>query len=293
MGTLRRLTVVLALSAATAVAVAGAAGADGGPSPGISLGGNGVAGPGGRLRYVAVSTDRGTLVESIRVSDGHVIHWKEIRGFFGVPIVTSDGVTGGLSQDLKTLILESYVGTPSGNTVSRFAVLDARQFRVRRTITLRGSYAFDALAPDASTLYLIQYTSSQNANRYRVRAYDLVRGRLLAGAIVDRREPADAMSGSPMTRVTSADGGWVYTLYARPSGSMFIHALDARHRAAACIDLPWKNVAPGALSGVRMTISGIGIVLSQRSIGRLATVDTRTFKVSPEHAPTADGSPVG
>jgi hypothetical protein len=293
MGTLRRLTVVLALSAATAVAVAGAAGADGGPSPGISLGGNGVAGAGGRLRYVAVSTDRGTLVESIRVSDGHVIHWKEIRGFFGVPIVTSDGVTGGLSHDLKTLILESYVGTPSGNTVSRFAVLDTRQFRVRRTITLRGSYAFDALSPDASTLYVIQYTSSQNANRYRVRAYDLVRGRLLAGAIVDKREPAEAMQGSPMTRVTSVDGAWVYTLYARPSGGGFIHALDALHRAAACIDLPWKSVAPGALWRVRMAISGSRIVLTQRPIGRLATVDTRTFTVRSQRAPVADGAPVG
>lgn len=293
MTTLRRLAAVLTVSAAAVCAVAGAAAGDGGPSPGISLGGNGVAGPGGHIRYVAVSTDRGTLVESIRVRDGHVMHWTEIRGFYGVPFVTNDGSTGGLSHDLKTLVLESYVGTPSGSVVSRFAVLDTRQFRMRRMITLRGSYAYDALAPDASTLYVIQYTSAQNVNRYRVRAYDLVGGRLLGGAIVDKREPAEAMTGAPMTRVTSADGGWVYTLYARPSGSAFIHALDARHRAAACIDLPWTNVAPGALWGVRMTISGTGIVLSQRSVGRLATVDVKTFRVRSERAPVADGSPVG
>lgn len=290
---LRRTAVVLTLSAAAAASVAGGAAGDGGPSPGISLGGNGVTGPGGRLRYVAVSTDRGTLVESIRVSDGHVLHWKEIGGFFGVPLVTYDGATGGLSHDLRTLVLESYVGPASGSTVSRFAVLDTRQFRVRRTITLRGSYAFDALAPDGSTLYVIQYTSSQDANRYRVRAYDLDRGRLLAGAVVDKREPAEAMQGAPMTRVTSSDGRWVYTLYTRPSGGPFIHALDAQQRAAVCIDLPWKNVAPGALQGVRMAISGHGIVLTQPAVGRLATVDTRTFSVRSHRPPVADGAPLG
>jgi len=71
---LQRLALVLALLAAVG-SVAAAAAADGGPSPGISLGEAGVSGPGGRIRYVAVSTDRGTLVESIRLRDGHVLQW--------------------------------------------------------------------------------------------------------------------------------------------------------------------------------------------------------------------------
>ena len=289
---LQRLALVLALLAAVG-SVAAAAAADGGPSPGISLGEAGVSGPGGRIRYVAVSTDRGTLVESIRLRDGHVLQWKEIHGFFGVPLVTYDGGAGGLSHDLNTLVLQSYVGFPGGGVVSRFAVLDTRQFRVRRTITLRGSYSFDAVAPDASTLYLIQYTASADVSRYRVRAYDLGRGRLLPGAIVDRREPGEAMSGAPMTRVTSADGAWVYTLYARPSGSAFIHGLDAIHRAAVCIDLPWRQLAPGTLLDVRMAISGRRITLSQAPTGRLAVVDTRTLGFRSVHRPVADGSPVG
>jgi len=288
---LRRLALVLTISAGVIGSVAGAAAGDGGPSPGISLGGAGVAGPGGALRYVAVSTDRGTLIQSIRVKDGRVVHWKEIRGFFGVPLVTYDGIAGGLSHDLNTLVLESYVGFPGAVAASRFAVVDTRQFRVRRTITLRGSYAFDALSPDGATLYLIQYTSSRDVNRYRVRAVDVVTGRLLPGAIVDKREPAEQMAGSPMTRVTSAEGAWVYTLYASPGSEHFIHALDTRHRTAYCIDLPWRNVAPGALAGIRMAISGRGIVLSQRPLGRLATVDTRTFAVRSFRAPVADGFP--
>ena len=121
--------------------------------------------------------------------------------------------------------------------------MDTRPLRVVRTVTLRGSYSFDAVAPDGSTLYFIQYTSVQDWNRYRVRAYDLVHGRLLAGAIVEKRDPAEAMRGAPLTRVTSADGGWVYTLYSRSTRTPFIHALDARHRKAFCIDLPWPPPA--------------------------------------------------
>jgi hypothetical protein len=280
----RRFALVLTISAAVAGGVAAVAVGDGGPSPGIAAAGAGVAGPGGALRYVAVPTDRGTLVEAIRTRGGQVLRWTVIRGaMLGVPYVTNDFQPGGLSRDLRTLVLSSYAG-PSGSTATRFAVLDTRSLRLKRMITLRGTYAFDALAPDGSMLYAIQYTSSQDWNRYRVRAYDLVRGRLLAWAIVDKREPAEQMAGSPMTRATSRDGAWAYTLYAGPTGAHFIHALDTVHRTAFCIDLPWRSVAPGALAGVRMTISGRKLVLRQRPLGRLAAVDTTTFTVRPRPA---------
>lgn len=48
------------------------------------------------------------------------------------------------------------------------------------------------------------------------------------------------MAGSAMTRTTSADGRWVYTLYEKPTGEGFIHALDTVGGVAHCIDLP-KN----------------------------------------------------
>jgi hypothetical protein len=48
------------------------------------------------------------------------------------------------------------------------------------------------------------------------------------------------MAGYAMTRTTSADGRWVYTLYQKPNGAPFIHALDTVGAAAFCIDLP-KN----------------------------------------------------
>src|SRR5262245_3427664 len=166
------------------------------------------------------------MIETIRTRDAQVLRWTVIPGLsLGIPVVAYDQTTGGLSHDRRTLILASYPGPVGVPGTTMFAVFDTHRFRITRQITLRGSFSYDALAPDASTLYLIEYTSAQNVNRYRVRAYDLRRGRLLPGAIVDRREPAEAMQGQPMARAESASGQWVYTLYDRPGGSPFIHAL--------------------------------------------------------------------
>jgi hypothetical protein len=41
-----------------------------------------------------------------------------------------------------------------------------------------------------------------------------------------------------MSRATSASGRWVYTLYQKPSGEGFIHALDTVGASSYCIDLP-------------------------------------------------------
>ncbi len=275
---LQRLAAVLLLSAAAA-ALAGAAGADGGPSPGVLFGGAGVAAPGGAVRYVALPGDRGTLVESIRVRDGRVLRWLPIRGpLLGVPVVAADGTTGGLSHDRRTLVLSSYAAAPGAAAATRLVLVDTQRFRVARAVTLRGSFSFDAISPDGSTVYLIQYTSARDWSRYRVRAYDARAGRLLPGAIVDRREAGEAMTGAPVTRATSADGGWVFTLYGRPAHAPFVHALDTRRRTAVCIDLPWRAGQDG-LWEVRMALTRAGLVLSRRGQGPLAVVDLRTFAV--------------
>ena len=276
---IRRLA-VLAVAAAAAAAMSAAAAADGGPSPGISIGGAGVLRADGKVRYVAVPTESGTMIESIRARDGRVLRWTVIRGLsVGTPIVAYDQTAGGLSHDRRTLVLASYPGQVGRIGSTHFAFFDIRRFRVRQQITLRGSFAYDALAPDASTLYLIQYTSARNVNRYRVRAYDLERRRLLPGAIVDKREAGEEMQGQPMTRVQSPSGRWVYTLYDRPGDAPFIHALDATSRSAVCIDLPWAHIAAGSLFGVRMSLGPKGLLLTQPWTGRLAEVDTRTFTV--------------
>lgn len=266
---MRRSLLTPLLCALAAAFTAGSAAADGGPSPGIDYGSVGIVGPRGQLRYVAVPGQYGTVVEAIRVRGGQVHRWLSLRGSFGVPFVTNDRATGGLSHDGKTLVLSSYPTVPASGAVTKFAVLNTSRFRVRQIVTLRGSYSFDALSPDASTLYLIQYTSAQNYNRYRVRAYDLEKRQLLPQAIVDKSEPAEAMAGSPLTRTATADGEWAYTLYARQSGPSFIHALNTVHRFAVCLDLEVR-----AGQGLRLALSRdqSRILILRRNGARLAAV---------------------
>ena len=51
------------------------------------------------------------------------------------------------------------------------------------------------------------------------------------------------MDGYPLTRVTSADGRWVYTLYQNGGvgGYPFIHALDTVRGVAHCIGVPLRR----------------------------------------------------
>ena len=89
------------------------------------------------------------------------------------------------------------------------------------------------------------------------------------------------MNGSPWARARSANGAWAYTFYAKPNGTAFVHALDTARRRAYCVDLPWRSNTQ-ALSAVRLSLSdgGRSLVLSKAGMGRLALVDTRSFKVT-------------
>ena len=257
---------------------ASGAAADGGPSPGVLTGWDGVLSPNGAVRYVTLNSQGGwTNVAAVRVHGGRILNFNGVRGFYGIPLVTQNGAAGGLSLDGRTLILSTWPSTQPG-AVSRFAVLDTKRLRVHRLVTLRGSYSYDALSPDAKTMYLIQYVPGSTSVRYRVRAFDLAAGRLLPGAIADKRLWGDYMRGSPISRATTSDGAWVYTLYSKPDGTGFIHALDAAHRAAVCVNLPWRQSANG-LGFVRLALDGSNLVLRQHGFGRLAVVDTRSFTV--------------
>jgi hypothetical protein len=111
-----------------------------------------------------------------------------------------------------------------------------------------------------------------------VRALDTGTGRLAARDVIDPRSPGEQMGGLPMTRATSADGRWVYTLYGG-GDETFIHALDTVGATAACIDL---DMLPpdGDLAGLQLHVSPGGRTIAVRGGGTLvATVDARTFAV--------------
>ena len=266
----------LALALAAGLAATAGAGKHG-PAPGVVLGRPGVAAQDGSVRYLARRAGRSTAVVALDRT-GAVLRTTSLPGVFGVPRVAYDGSTAGLSHDGRTLVLAVPTPLRSVRAVSRFAVVDARTGGLRRLISLRGSWSFDALSPSGASLYLVEYVPGDA--RYRVRRYDLVRGRLLREAVVDPRRGGRSMAGQPVTRVDGPGGVWAYTLYRKPGGTPFIHALNTRTARALCIELPWATAQDG-LWAVRMAVvrGGRALELRQRGVGRLALVDTRTFSV--------------
>lgn len=285
---MRSRLVLLVAMLAVAVVAADAYAAKGGPSPGAVIGWDGVRAPDAAVRYVALVARGTTSLAVVRVGDGRVLRYVPLKGEFGVPQVAFDGTTDGLSADKRTLVLSSLGTLVGANRTSRFAVLATKSLRVKRTIALPGLWSFDAVSPDGSTIYAIQYLGTGDVVDYKVRAIDVASGRPLPGAIIDRREPNEEMQGSPTTRAFGPGRAWAYTLYGKPDGTAFVHALDTRRGEAVCIDLPWSSVQ-NSLWSVRMSVTANGkaLTLRQATQGRLAVVDLGSFRVRAFRPPVA------
>jgi hypothetical protein len=246
----------------------------------ISQGGLGVLAPDGKTRYVALPTRSSTAIERVRVRGGRVTGWATLAGFWGIPAPTA-GANGaeGLTYDGRRLVV-----TTPGFAPSKFAVIDAKTLRVIDRFTLNGSFAYDALSPDGNTLYLIQHVDSSNINRYVVRAYVLSSHTLLPGRIADKTQLDWVMEGSAVTRATSADGRWVYTLYQRPGGYPFVHALDTVSGVAHCTGLPWRGDQT-PLWNIRLTLRDEGKTLAMRwkSGKPWLTMNTSSWRLTHVH----------
>jgi hypothetical protein len=246
--------------------------------------------PGSPYRYAAFNAGGNTVVKQ-QVGAGPAVSALRLPGHYGIPGADYSGSTTGLSADGHTLIVaEIPVNGPPRTT--RLLVLNTAPLAVRARLALPGFSTVDAVSPDGRWLYLIHY-SSLNISRYEVLAYDLPARRLLAQPVVDPRDRGEAMTGVPVNRVMSAGGRWAYTLYLRPSGVPFVHALDTTGRRAVCIDLPMvSNVEIG---NAQLALSSGGTTLQVSTAGETrAVIDTRTFTVSAGrgHPATASVRPV-
>jgi len=267
------------LVAALAATFAATASADGLPVLGVDVGSTGVASSSGTYRYLTIPAAGRTIVERVAQRGGQIRAWRSLRGTFTIPAVAYDGSAGGLSADGTTLVLiEPRASFP--RTTTKLLVVSSDRLKVRRLLTLQGDFSFDAIAPNGSWLYLIHYLSPTDPTRYRVQAFDVLRERLLAKPIVDPKEPGDKMRGNPLSRTSSADGRWAYTLYDGGGGPPFVHALDTVARTAHCIDL--DGIAAGTnLWQLRLGIDSDGKHLVVRD-GPTAKVliDLRTLSVA-------------
>ena len=273
----RRNGLVAIATAVTLGAIASSAGAAG-PVPGVLQGGNGIA-VAGDAHVVAKLHAGKTRVQLIRDRDAAVLRTRVLAGKLGIPQITFSGVVEGTWANGRRLLLSTSIyDSPSSTT---FVVVDTHTLATRRTVRLRGAFAFDALSPDGKRLYVTQFPNGYNGPiRYVVRSLNLATGRLEPGAIVDKTEPGERMTGIPMGRTWSLDEGTAYTLYNGLESHAFVHALDTVNRSARCIDLPWSGDAQSGLERTEMTVTKDGVlVLSERGVGVLARIDTRTFKV--------------
>ncbi len=234
----------------------------------------------GDLAYLTRRAGRATSLEVIDSESERRLRRVLLPGRLTVPAIAYDATPSGITPDGRTLVLiKPRRAFP--RTETSFAIVDTRRLRIRRTLRLRGDFSFDAISPDGRLMYLIRYPSSRNFRRYEVRAYDLHANRLLPHPIVDPREPDEQMSGLPLTRATSADGRWEYTLYDGDEYP-FVHALDTDRREAFCIDLEGLGRPRAGLGGATLELGGAGggtlaVVLGNRPV---ASIDTRTLRVS-------------
>jgi hypothetical protein len=298
----------------------GAATAPGAAAKGLNAAVQGATVSGLPYRYVAIAPNspyrsspgrlsrKFTVVGRIDKRGGRLGRWWYLPGQYSIPAAAYDDRTGGLSHDGSTLVLSRFSWIYPPRT-TRLAILSTRlqlrhprkagDRRPRHAITrvsLPGGFTFDAISPDGATIYLIEHLSPVWGGPYRVRALDTGSGELRPGAIVDPDEPWERMSGLPVSRVTSADGRWAYTLYAGYGGGRrdgrgapgirdpFVHALDTVAGRAICIDLPQLEDGPEPFAfDLDMGRGGKLVVLGRGPRGddrqALLTVDPRSREV--------------
>jgi hypothetical protein len=243
------------------------------PSP-MAQQGQALAGKDHTVSFIARGVGGETVVTAER-ANGSVLRSQRIDGQFGIPMVTPNGLTGGLFRDGRAFVLQSM----GYNARTHFKVVRTKDLRVRQSISLKGTFAYDALSPSGSRLYLIQHTSSRDLEHYVVRAYDLRTKRLLPGKIADKTQEGWVMQGFPVTRSAAAAASGVYTLYMNPGGYPFVHALDTVRGVAHCIGVAWQGTDQGPLMQFRLGINGRRLVVRNETGGPYRIIDRRTYRV--------------
>jgi hypothetical protein len=221
-----------------------------------------------------------TLVQRVSVRSGAVLAQRSIAGRWGFQQVAEDGtlVAGGDPGQPIVLVAASRVrGYQGGARSTRLALLPSDLKGRVRVVRLPGNLGVDDVSSGGSTLYLIQHITDIH---YQVRAYDLLTGKLSPRALVDKNEPNEKMEGLPLARATTPDGSIVLTLYRRPSGMPFVHALMADNQFAVCIDLPASaRVDPGDASSWGVALGGGVLFVANADTGWLAAIDPQSLRV--------------
>jgi protein MpaA len=202
-----------------------------------------------------------TTVARIARDGGQVSRWWSLPGSFLVPAVAAGPDSGGgLSADGETLVL-SGVWRSYPPRVSRFAVLKTlfnyewhgpgqppHFRRFPKFIDLPGAFSFNAISPDGATVYLNQYrrhgaepnadVELGSADDFEIRALDVESGKLAPRPLAASGSREGELTGLPLTRASSGDGRWTYTLQLSDRGAPYLLILDTVAGRAIAADLP-------------------------------------------------------
>ena len=237
--------------------------------------------PDGRWAHLVTATPAGsgTRVQQLAIASGMDEPDNVFKGHWRLPTIGSDPLPVGRSADGNTLALVEETGT-GATTTSRFAVVDLSRKRLPKIIELSGSFDFDAISPNGTTLYVIEHQDAQAGGHYQVRAVDASSGRLAEGAIVDKGNPGEAMAGWAIEQQRLAQG-LVMTLY-RGHEHPFVHALDTINSGAICIDLPptrHDDAVAAADWGLASSPDGLSVYAINATIGVAVDIDPMSLSI--------------
>jgi hypothetical protein len=234
----------------------------------------------GKTLLAAQVHGQSTIVRRLAVASGRVLARRTIAGTWAFQRAAEDGtlVAGGDRGLSVALVAAARADGYRGSaTRTRIAVLPASLTGALRVLDLHGNFGVDAFAPSGQYLYLIQHLQGEH---YKVRAYDLMAGRLDPHTVIDKAEPNEKMAGLPLARAESSTGTLVLTLYRRPSGVPFVHALMANSLYAFCIDLPASaRVDPSDPSSWGVAMQGAQLFLANAASGFVGIVDIGSLKL--------------
>jgi hypothetical protein len=178
------------------------------------------------------------------------------------------GSLEGVSQNGTRAVVKHL--TPGGTTFTIVSQSEQRDVAVPG-----GQWSFDALRGD--NLFLIKYLK---AGGYQVRLAHVGSRRLEAAPLKDPHE-SGTIWGSPFSRLSSADGRYLFTLYIGSNGGAMVHELDLKTAKARCIDLPGTGDY-GSASSWALVLSKDEHTLWAVSpgYGRVVAIDVATRKAT-------------
>ncbi|MGH2974336.1 MAG: M14 family zinc carboxypeptidase [Solirubrobacterales bacterium] len=208
---------------------------------------------GASYRYVTVNPRTKpalTIVERIDMSDGTIDRWWHLRGDYLIPAVAFDGSAGGLSANGNALALVGFSRAypPHG---TKLAILDTDVYlrhprqpgqhppaHAIRRLSLPGYFAFQAISPNGSKLYLRRYRpSGRGSDDFGLRVLDANSGRLARRPLAVDNDDRP-LAGLPISGATGPGGRWFYALYDGDAHLPFLLALDTVGGRVIRVDLP-------------------------------------------------------